>query len=176
MDSSGLASLEDISFQSLTFGVLNIDSVIDYIKAFLEEMPDSSYSLIIGTDSHEVGGGGKEGKDINLVTAILIHRKGFGGRYFWTRKEMNNIHTLREKIYAETMMSLNFASTFVPLFKKSLNGKSPNYDLEIHIDVGEHGDTRDMIKEVVGMVTGNGYIAKTKPESYGASYVADKHT
>ena len=41
---------------------------------------------------------------------------------------------------------------------------------------GEYGDTRDMIKEVVGMVTGNGYVAKTKPEAYGASYVADKHT
>src|SRR4030043_183845 len=35
---------------------------------------------------------------------------------------------------------------------------------------------RDMIREVVGMVTGNGYVAKTKPESWGASTVADKHT
>jgi len=33
-----------------------------------------------------------------------------------------------------------------------------------------------MIKEVVGMVTGNGFTAKTKPDSYGASKVADKHT
>ena len=83
---------------------------------------------------------------------------------------------MREKIYAETMSSINFASTFVPLLKKTLNGKMPDYNLEIHIDVGEHGDTREMIKEVVGMVTGNGYVAKTKPEAYGASYVADKHT
>ena len=74
------------------------------------------------------------------------------------------------------MTSINFASTFVPLLKKTLNGEMPDYNLEIHIDVGEHGDTRDMIKEVVGMVTGNGYVAKTKPEAYGASYVADKHT
>ena len=33
-----------------------------------------------------------------------------------------------------------------------------------------------MIKEVVGMVTGSGYVAKTKPNAYAASYVADKHT
>jgi len=26
------------------------------------------------------------------------------------------------------------------------------------------------------MVTGNGFVAKTKPDAYGASYVADKHT
>ena len=46
----------------------------------------------------------------------------------------------------------------------------------IHGYFGERGDTREMIKEVVGMVTGNGFVAKTKPEAYGASYVADKHT
>ena len=74
------------------------------------------------------------------------------------------------------MSSLNFALFFVPLLRKKLNGHTPRYNLEIHIDVGEHGDTRDMIKEVVGMVTGNGFVAKTKPEAYGASYVADKHT
>jgi predicted RNase H-related nuclease YkuK (DUF458 family) len=32
-----------------------------------------------------------------------------------------------------------------------------------------------MIREVVGMVVGNGYTAKTKPESFAASSVADKH-
>lgn len=177
MDITEAASLQEVYFQSLTYGESDIDEVIRHIKDFLEEMPDASYSLVIGTDSHERNGGdSKNGKNINLVTAILVHRKGFGGRYFWRRKEQSNIHSLREKIYAETMMSLNFASTFVPLLKKTLNGKAPNYDLEIHIDVGEHGDTREMIKEVVGMVTGNGFIAKTKPEAYGASYVADKHT
>ncbi|MBI2195638.1 MAG: ribonuclease H-like YkuK family protein [Candidatus Levybacteria bacterium] len=165
-----------VAFQSLTYGSLKMEDVIFYIKAFLEEMPDASYSLIIGTDSHERSGNvGKNGRNLNLVTAILVHRKGFGGRYFWRRKEKSNIHSLREKIYAETMMSLNFAFTFVPLLKRSLNGKAPNYNLEIHIDVGEHGDTRDMIKEVVGMVTGNGFVAKTKPEAFGASSVADKH-
>ncbi len=176
MDQEEANPLSNIPFQSLTFGNLDIEKVISYIREFLEEMPDSSYRLIIGTDSHERNGDNKNGKTINLVTAILVHRKGFGGRYFWRKKEMGNIHSLREKIYAETMTSLDFASVFVPLLKKTLNGKAPNYDLEIHIDVGEYGDTRDMIKEVVGMVTGSGFVAKTKPESFGASYVADKHT
>ena len=105
-----------------------------------------------------------------------MHRKGYGGKYFWARKEISNIHNLREKIYAETLESLNFALFFVPSLRKVLNGNSPLYNLEIHIDVGEHGDTRDMIKEVVGMVAGNGFVAKTKPQAYGATYVADKHT
>ena len=166
---------DDILFENLNQGELTLQEVLDEIKLFLEEDPNAEYSLVIGTDSHEKHDE-KNTKKINLVTAILVHRKGFGGRYFWKRNYVSNIHTLREKIYSETMTSLNFASLFVPLLKKKLNGTSAKYYLEIHIDVGEHGDTRDMIKEVVGMVTGYGYVAKTKPDAYGASYVADKHT
>lgn len=171
--------LTDELFQSQTHGELNINEIITKIKEFLEEDADAQYSLVIGTDSHEKTSVSKISngtKEINLVTAILIHRKGFGGKYFWRRQNVKNIHTLREKIYSETITSLTFASIFVPLFKKHLNGSAPNYNLEIHVDVGEHGDTRNMIKEVVGMVTGNGFVAKTKPHAYAASYVADKHT
>lgn len=160
---------------SLTHGEIKIEDSIRLIKAFLEEKPNAEYSLVIGTDSHEKESNG-DSKTINLVTAVLVHRKGFGGKYFWKRKNMSSIYSLREKIYAETLESLNFALFFVPMLRKELNGDSPFYNLEIHIDVGEHGDTRDMIKEVVGMVTGNGFVAKTKPHAYGASYVADKHT
>ena len=165
-----------IKFESITHGALSSEEVAEKIRKFLEDEPDGEYSLVIGTDSHEKNGTNLSNRKINLVTAIVIHRRGFGGKYFWNRKYASNIHTLREKIYAETITSLDFASTFVPLLKKKLNGHSPTYNLEIHIDVGEHGDSRDMIKEVVGMVTGNGFVAKTKPEAYGASYVADKHT
>lgn len=172
------SNLSDEIFQSHTHGELNIEEIIILIKSFLEEQPEAEYSLVIGSDSHEKADQKKDNgtKEINLVTAILIHRKGFGGKYFWRRQYQNNIHSLREKIYAETITSLTFASIFVPLFKKHLNGKAVNYNLEIHVDVGEHGDTRNMIKEVVGMVTGNGFVAKTKPDAYAASYVADKHT
>ena len=169
-------AIEEIKFENLTYGRLTTEEVLQIIKEFLEEKPNAEYSLVIGTDSHEKNGSTKTNKSISLVTAVLVHRRGFGGKYFWNKKHAANIHSLREKIYAETMTSLDFAATFVPLLKKTLNGRSPNYNLEIHIDVGEHGDTRDMIKEVVGMVTGSGYVAKTKPDAYGASYVADKHT
>lgn len=167
---------DNLVFESLSLGSLKTEEVIQIIKEFIEDDPDAEYSLVIGTDSQEKASLSNGSKKINLVTAILVHRKGFGGRYFWNRTYKNNIYSLREKIYAETMTSLNFASIFVPQLKKGLNGHSPKYHLEIHIDVGEHGDTRDMIKEVVGMVNGNGYVAKTKPEAYGASYVADKYT
>ncbi len=71
-------------------------------------------------------------------------------------------------------MSLAAAQELVPLLREKISpGK---YDFEIHIDVGPLGPTRDMIQEVTGMVVGNGFTAKTKPDSWGASHVADKHT
>lgn len=157
-------------------GKIDLQDMLSSIKSFLEEDPEAIYSLVIGTDSHEKSGTNMQNREINLVTAIVVYRKGFGGKYFWKKKVVGNIHNLREKIYAETLESLDFARMFVPILKKKLNGTSPDYDLEIHVDVGQHGDTREMIKEVVGMVTGNGFVAKTKPDSYAASYVADKHT
>lgn len=166
----------DELFQSTTDGQVTLREILDIIKNFLEERPEAEYSLVIGTDSHEKTITADGPKQINLVTAIVVHRRGFGGRYFWRRKYNDTIYTLRDKIYAETLTSLDFAREFVPLLKKHLNGESPDYDLEIHVDVGEHGATREMIKEVVGMVTGHGFVAKTKPYSFAASYVADKHT
>lgn len=168
--------LENVRFDSISHGSLGYLQVLEVIKKFLSEDPNKEYSLVIGTDSHEQNGSSLTNRKINLVTAVLVHRRGFGGKYFWTKKNVGNIHSLREKIYAETLLSLDFAREFVPILKEALNGDYPVYNLEIHIDVGEHGDTREMIKEVVGMVTGNGFVAKTKPEAYGASYVADKHT
>jgi predicted RNase H-related nuclease YkuK (DUF458 family) len=82
--------------------------------------------------------------------------------------------TLRDKIYQEVLSSLEMAHNLVPELKTKLAEYSEKYDLEIHIDVGESGKTREMIKEVVGMVTGSGFVAKTKPYSYAASNIADK--
>lgn len=160
-------------FISPTQGKLAQPQLIDSVADFIEEKPDLPYRLIIGSDSHLRG---KNGQSLlRLVTAIIIHRVGLGGRYFWQTQHLEETKTLRDKIYAETMESLNIAHDFLPKLNKRLNGHC-HYQLEIHIDVGRAGETREMIKEVVGIVTGNGFTAITKPDSYGASKVADKHT
>lgn len=144
------------------------------IVSFLREEPEASYSLVIGTDSQERKINGSS--EIDFVTAIVAHRRGYGGRYFWQKVKKQKSPTLRDKIYTETLLSLKLAQFLVPKVKERLNGQIFKYDLEIHIDVGERGPTREMIKEVVGIVNGNGFCAKTKPDSYGAYVVADKHT
>lgn len=159
-------------FISPSKGKMTIDRMVDDLVAFMDEEPDCFYRLVIGSDSksHRLNGQ----QEIDFVTAVVIHRKGKGGRYFWQKRKIGNLTTLRDKIYTETLLSIKLAEKLVPQFTQRLNGE--RYRLEIHIDVGDFGSTREMIKEVVGMVNGNGFTAKTKPESYGAFVVADKHT
>jgi len=159
-------------FNSPSKGELPTDSVIKEISGFVNEDPAAFYRLVIGTDSQTKSTSGSP--EIDYVTAIVVHRTGKGARYFWKKERKNKIPVLRDKIYTETLMSLDTAQEFVPLLRKAVS--PAEYDLEIHIDVGSLGPTRDMIKEVVGMVTGTGFVAKTKPEAWGASTVADKHT
>lgn len=160
------------TFFSPTKGKLTINKMISELVAFMSQEPDYFYRLVVGTDSKS--GKLKEAKTLPFVSAVVIHRKGKGGRYFWQKNRVEKIASLRDKIYAETLLSIQLAEKLVPQLTKRLNGQ--RYKLEIHIDVGDVGPTREMIKEVVGMVNGNGFTAKTKPESYGASCVADKHT
>lgn len=163
-------------FHSETYGSVTLNQLIFHIRDFLHEMPNAEYNIIIGTDSQERIEEKSREKNINLITAIVVHRKGWGGRYFWQKQKIKPVATLREKIYAETLSSLELAYQFVPKIKAQLSEETPRYYLEIHVDVGEHGKTREMIKEVAGMVSGNGFVVKTKPYAYAASYVADKHT
>lgn len=153
-------------------GEVSVEKMAKEISKFVKKEPHKKYKLVIGTDSQVHGINGKS--ECNYVTAIIIHREGFGARYFWKKRVAGKPKVLREKIYTETVISLEVAEHLVPTLRGAV-GKV-KYELEIHVDVGELGKTREMIKEVVGMVNGNGYSAKTKPASWGASSVADKHT
>lgn len=160
-------------FWSPTKGELTLRQVIGEVASFIDEDRQASYRLVVGTDSQAKRNDGEA--EIDFVSAVVVHRIGRGGRYFWSKKKhYREYDVLREKIYTETLLSLQLAEKLVPELRRVVPASL--YDLEIHIDVGPIGPTREMIKEVVGMVTGSGYTAKTKPESFGASSVADKHT
>lgn len=159
-------------FTSPTKGKLTPEEAISDISEFINEEPEKFYRVVIGSDSQARRVNGKS--EIDFVTALIVHREGSGARYFWKKEKVQKVPVLRDKIYTETLMSLAAAQELVPILRDKIS--PTKYDFEIHIDVGPLGPTRDMIKEVVGMVNGNGFKAKTKPDSWGASSVADKHT
>jgi predicted RNase H-related nuclease YkuK (DUF458 family) len=153
-------------FLSPTFGRLSLEEVFSMVVEYVEEGAGHSYNLIIGTDSFL-------GHETVFVTALIIHRVGHGGRYFYRKERRRKMGSMRQRIIYEATMSIELASVIRE--KLSENGFK-RLPVEIHLDVGENGDTRDIIKELVGMVRGSGYEAVTKPDSYGASKVADRHS
>ncbi|HPU00759.1 MAG: hypothetical protein GX890_06215 [Firmicutes bacterium] len=157
-----------MEFYSPTRGKLSFEAVFEDISTFSSENPDDQYKLIIGTDSHAY-----TRRSVVFVTAIIIHRLGKGGRFYYRKQKTRYMESLRQRIYYETFLSLEVAAKITE--KLAENGTS-DMNVEIHLDVGEQGETREIIKEVVGMVIGSGYSARIKPESYGATTIADRFT
>ena len=86
---------------------------------------------------------------------------------------MPNVVVTADRIAKETQLSIELAWKIRDTFQH--NGLS-GYEPEVHLDVGEGGVTRDMIRWVTGMVLGSGLTYKIKPDSFGATKVADRHT
>lgn len=140
---------------------------MEEIRKFVQQSPESFYKIIIGSDSQPLPAGYAD-----FVTAIVVHRVGNGGRYFWSRMKGGKFHTLRDRILKEVMYSLETSLEFLKLLKEH---KDIRFDFEVHVDIGERGSTSALISEITGMIRAYNLNFKTKPGSYAASNVADKH-
>ncbi len=144
--------------------------VIEEITAFIAADPRRAYRITIGSDSERLASG-----HADFVTAIVVHRVGNGGRYFWRRVEYGPYHTLRDRIIQEVMLSLEAAQCVLEMLKERLAGTTTQWSFEVHADIGEHGATKAMLQEVVGMIRAYNFEPRTKPASYAASNIADRH-
>lgn len=153
-------------FMSPSKGKMSFDDAFRDIVSYMQEMPGVPYRLIIGTDS-------QLREDACFVTAMVIHRVGKGGRYYYTKENERMGRSLKQRIFFEAAKSLGIASRLAE--KLAQNGYG-DLNVEIHLDIGQNGETKDLIREIVGMVTGTGFEAKIKPDAYGATKVADKHS
>jgi len=155
-------------FFSSSLGLrLSAPAVVGEIVSFMRADAKRRYRVTIGTDSLLFSN-----KNADFVTAIAVHRIGNGGRYFWRRFELGKFHTLRDRMIREVLVSLDVAKEVLLELKKS---ELPDFDFEIHADIGPNGPTNAVIQEIVGMVRANNFEVKTKPESYAATNVADRH-
>lgn len=162
------------SFNSPTYGQMEWDKALERIIWFLGLDTNASYDVIIGTDSEAVNG------QADFVSAIVVHKKGRGGVYFWGRQKISNLYSLKQRIWQEATISLLMAQNLVDDFAKvglfdpeTKTGKA--FNLEIHVDIGPNGKTKELIADIVGMIRANGFKVATKPTSWGASHVADRH-
>jgi len=157
----------DKTFHNPSIGEMAFDDVISTVVSEMAKGSKERFALLIGTDSSTTA------DRLDLVSAIVLHKIGHGGRYFWTRTSERRAPSLRFKIWREAWLSLQLAQDVM----RGLEAHSLlQVNLEIHVDIGENGRTKELIDEVVGMIVGSGMAVRIKPHSFAASAVADKHT
>lgn len=145
---------------------ITTQDMLEHIRVFAAERKDVQYKIIIGTDSL-----GSNSSTTDFVTALVIQRVGNGGKYFWRRLKQEPIFNFRDRIIKEVLLSLSTATSILEILKQL----EFEFEFEVHVDVGLNGRTNSLISEVTGMIRGYNFPFKTKPDSYAASSVADKH-
>lgn len=164
----------DGPFHSPTSGSISLQGIPEEMFSYMANRPDSEYEVIIGSDSSSA-------TDPTFPVAIVVLRKGEGGRFFLKRIRYSErrFYNVQERILEEVLLSCQLATWIRENFSAYVKESSTEvkYELKyIHADVGQNGVTKDMVKEVVGLIRGNGFEAKIKPDSFAASTIADKYS
>lgn len=165
-------------FYNPTKGNLNSEEVMDEIISYMGQKPEGNYEIIVGCDS-------SSGEDPHFPLAVAILRTGEGGRFFLKKVKYpadfnKRFLNWKNRILQEVLLSCELASSLKEKFEKKIKnipGNGFRYQIRyIHADIGENGKTKDMIKELTGLIRGNGFEPKIKPESYIASTLADRYS
>jgi uncharacterized protein len=165
-------------FFNPTKGNLSLEGVLDEMIGYMSLKPEGSYEIIVGCDSSSID-------NPHFPIAVAILRTGEGGRFFlktitYPESMSKKFSFWRNRITEEVILSCEMALAMRDSFKKKMESLKDNnfqYNFRyIHADIGENGKTKDMIKELTGMIIGNGFEPKIKPESYVASSLADKYS
>ena len=172
-------------FYNPSRGNLSIDGVMEEILRYIGEKPEKFYDIIVGCDS-------SSGEEPHFPVAVVILRVGEGGRFFLKKVNYWNNPGLKKKfqnwknrVLEEVLLSCEFALFLRENFEKKISAVAKSYGGQgnlhyqfryIHADIGENGQTKDMIKEVTGLIRGNGFEPKIKPEAFVASTVADRYS
>lgn len=156
-----------MKFRNPTRGEMNLNEVVEDIIDYISEDTDRTYKIIVGSDSKAWE------RETCFVSAVIVHRIGKGARYYYHKEIEPRIKGMRQRIFYEASLSLALADQVSELLREK--GRD-NLPVEIHLDVGTKGDTKELVKEITGMIIGSGFEAKIKPDASAASKVADKYT
>ena len=160
---------------------MGFEQVIQEIYDYISVEPEFFYDIVVGCDSPSTD------KPFFPI-AIVVLRTGAGGRFFlkkmhypdnFLKKFMNVTTNWKNRILQEVYLSCELALLLRETLEKEFGASRPSFNYQfayIHADVGEQGKTKEMVKEVTGLIRGNGFEPRIKPFSFAASVVADRYT
>lgn len=161
-------------FFSPSKGNLDLKGVIGEIFGYMQDSPAYQYEIIVGCDS-------PSSDKPFFPIAIVVLRTGAGGRFFLKKMRydddfLKKFAFWKNRILQEVYLSCELALALRGTLEKE-NKLGLKYQFQyIHADVGERGKTREMVKEVVGLIKSNGFEPRIKPMSFAASVIADRYT
>lgn len=170
-----LNKLLDGNFYNPSRGNLRLKQVMKEVVGYMSARPEKFYDIIVGCDS-------SSGQTPHFPVAVVILRVGEGGRFFLKKTAYGadkKFYHWRQRILEEVLLSCEFALFLRENLEKEIIGQKKRLRYQfryIHADIGGNGATKDMIKEVTGLIRGNGFEPRIKPEAYAASVVADRYT
>ncbi len=103
-------------FYNPSQGNLSIDQVIEELTKYISEKNEKFYEVIVGCDS-------SSGKEPSFPVAIVILRKGEGGRFFLKKISYQNrkFYNWKERILEEVLLSCQFALFLKENLEKEMN-------------------------------------------------------
>ena len=153
-----------MNFISPTYGKVDEVFVKNFLVKTIKCSENHNYKVIVGTDSQNF-------HKTKMVLVVCLIDEGRGGRFFYNIEWLPKIKDLNTKIYTETQKSLNFAKELNEEFFRN----EISQDVEIHVDIGKDGKTKNLIQGIIGWVHAEGFgTVKIKDQSYVASTIADK--
>lgn len=164
-----LTVTNDTQMSNITHGSVSFYQMVKNIVEYINQEPDAQYQISIGSDSQTYS-------ETRFVLAIVIHRLSKGGIFYYKKFEHKKVSNLRNKLYDETQLSLDAANLLLEGFNEMNFKLNNNVSFHVHVDIGEHGKTKELISEITGWVTALGFEVDIKPESYAASSIADKYS
>lgn len=165
-------------FISPTYGAVDFEKMLTTITTKIQNKTQSEWIIAIGSDSQN------KGNTTTFCSTILVLEKGRGGVYFYTSTPEKRVNDVQHRMLKEAELSIKLGHKVIEGIEDMyLNDKFQldqyNVKFEIHCDLGKNGKSRDAIGAAIGWITaefGDTVSAKIKPDSFAASYVADKHT
>ena len=88
---------------------------------------------------------------------------------------MPKFHTLRDRVIKEVLLFFRSEGRkeILTVLKRAI---FRSYDFEIHVDIGENGETKALIQEMTGMIGAYDFEAPGKPGKLcPLQEVADRH-
>lgn len=135
--------------------------------AFLGALVECPFRLVVGTDS-------LPSSWPLVLDSSVVFDWGYLGRLCFAKRRSSYARLKRkQRLLDEAHLSIILAANLlwglqargIPIVAR---------DVEVHLDINPHGESREALAEAVALVERAGFVCMVKPDAWAASKVADR--